>query len=178
MTLAHPPNPRLSQDAAIVLALAQPAVAAAPSATEEVERWIRILRLHGEVGCALQALGVPERPLVPRARVDAGRAQDRSALAEDVVGLVGLRATVAATARGARAAGTLDVLSALLETYDAVFDRALCARGTTRGELLALLDERIRRRRSTSMCTELPHGVSSTALASTGQGTTPRRQAT
>jgi hypothetical protein len=30
---------------------------------EEVERWLRVLRLHGQVGIALQALGVSEVPL-------------------------------------------------------------------------------------------------------------------
>ena len=35
----------------------------ARSPEAEAERWLRILRLHGEAGTALQALGVSEGPL-------------------------------------------------------------------------------------------------------------------
>lgn len=172
------PTPSLSQDAAIVLVLAETAVQRAASPEDEAERWVRILRLHGEVGCALQALGVPEGPLETPVHEPARRAWRLRARREDIVETVCRRTMVAAGARGARLAGTVDVLTALFEIYDRILDRALYARGTTRAELLELLEERTRLRRSSSMCTELPQGVNSTALASTGQGTAPRTQAT
>jgi hypothetical protein len=56
-------SPRISQDAAIVLALADTAVPFAVSMEDEAERWVRVMRMHGQVGAALQALGVGEAPL-------------------------------------------------------------------------------------------------------------------
>ena len=56
-------TPRISQDAAIVLALADTAVPFATSLEDEAERWVRVMRMHGQVGAALQALGVGEAPL-------------------------------------------------------------------------------------------------------------------
>src|SRR2546421_9949338 len=59
---------KLSQDAAIVLGLAGTAMAFAHSREDEAERWLRVLRMNGRVGEALQALGVPEAPLMTYAR--------------------------------------------------------------------------------------------------------------
>ena len=53
----------LSQDAAVVAALAGTAMSFSHSAEDQAERWLRALRLHGKVGTALQALGVGEAPL-------------------------------------------------------------------------------------------------------------------
>ena len=54
----------LSQDAALVVALAGTAIPFAHSAEDEAERWLRAMRLHGQVGSILQALGVGEAPLM------------------------------------------------------------------------------------------------------------------
>src|SRR5215467_13453553 len=54
---------RLSQDAAIVLGLARTAVPFAASREDEAERWVRVMRVHGQVGQAMQSLGVGEAPL-------------------------------------------------------------------------------------------------------------------
>src|SRR3954471_4861952 len=59
---------KLSQDAAIVLGLAGTAMSFAHSREDEAERWLRVLRMHGRVGEALQGLGVPEAPLMTHAR--------------------------------------------------------------------------------------------------------------
>ena len=137
---APPPQPlELSQDAAIVLALARTAVPFARTYEEEAERWLRVLRMHGQVGCALQALGVGEAPL--EAPAD-GPPPARRLLAlrlTDMVEQVTSRAFFFARRRGARAVGTVDVLFAVLYLYDRAFDRELYRRGASREELLARL---------------------------------------
>ena len=107
----------------------------------EVERWLRVLRLHGQVGIALQALGVSEVPLPARARrapiasgagaLDAG---DRDAVAR-----VTEHAVRIAGERGARALTTTDVLMAVMHVYGEDFDRVLRAHGTDRDEVLERL---------------------------------------
>lgn len=138
----HRAQPRLSEDAAIVLALAKTAVSFAASADDEAERWVRIMRLHGEVGCALQALGVPEGPLENAARPPSLQSWRLRRFGQDVVDLVERRAADAAVVRGSTVSGTVDVLFALLATYGPLLDRALYVRGTDREELLDRLKDR------------------------------------
>ena len=102
-------SPRISQDAAIVLALADTAVPFAVSLEDEAERWVRVMRMHGQVGAALQAIGVGEAA---------------GALARE---------------RGARVVTTVDVLFAVMELYGRTFDRALYVRGASRDELIERL---------------------------------------
>ena len=132
-----PPTLPLSQDAAIVLALAETAIPFASSPEDEAERWVRVLRLHGCVGGALQALGVGEAPLETMAdapRASAPRRRDKNAVAE-----VARAANRYASGRRARLLGTVDVLFAVFEVYAKAFDRALYVRGTTRDELIERL---------------------------------------
>ena len=56
-------GPALAPDAAMVLGIASTAMPFARNREAEAERWLRLLRLHGEVGIALQALGVSETSL-------------------------------------------------------------------------------------------------------------------
>ncbi|HEV2075430.1 MAG TPA: hypothetical protein VGR10_04280 [Thermoleophilaceae bacterium] len=142
MNLPPTPYPSLSQDAAVVLALAETAVPHAASAEDEAERWVRIMRLHGEVGCALQSLGVAEAPLETAAYEPERRSWRLKARGEDVVEVVSRRTVGAAIGRGAKVAGTIDVLSAVLQTYDRTFERALYLRGTSSAELLSCLERR------------------------------------
>ncbi len=123
----------LSQDAAIVLALAETAIPFAATREDEAERWVRLLRLHGQVGGALQALGVGEAPLETPSVPPALRHKP-----EDVPGVdeVADRARDMALQRGAPAVGTIDILFACFDLYGSAFDRALYVRGTTREELL------------------------------------------
>ena len=95
--------PTLAPDAAMVLGIAATAIPFARTPEDEAERWLRILRLHGEVGAALQALGVSEDSL----RAHAARTSTASASPtptnpehRDVIALV----TERRRARGARAA--------------------------------------------------------------------------
>ena len=135
----------LSQDAALVVGLVGTALPFAHSAEDEAERWLRALRLHGQVGAALQALGVGEAPLMtgsePEPDAPAGRPPFGPDVLEDVTG----RATGFALAREADTVGTADVLFAVLDVYGQLFDRALYLRGTSREELverLALVEAR------------------------------------
>jgi hypothetical protein len=129
----------LSQDAAIVLALAETAIPFAVSAEDEAERWVRLLRLHGQVGLALQSLGVGEAPLSTIAQPHAVRVLRARPLGEDPVADVTLAARRLAAKRGARAAATVDVLFAVIGVYGRIFDRALYIRGTSVDELLERL---------------------------------------
>ena len=126
----------LSQDAAIVLALAETAIPFAATHEDEAERWVRLLRLHGQVGGALQALGVGEAPLgtVADSPDGGGRRGGRPIVAE-----VAAAAMRYAAGRGAKLVGTVDVLFAVLEIYGRAFDRALYVRGATREELIERL---------------------------------------
>jgi hypothetical protein len=129
----------LSQDAAIVLALAETAIPFAVSREDEAERWVRLLRLHGQVGLALQSLGVGEAPLSTIAQPHAVRVLRSRPLGEDPVTDVTIAARRLASKRGARAAATVDVLFAVIGVYGRTFDRALYIRGTSVEELLERL---------------------------------------
>ena len=126
----------LSQDAALVLGLAGTAMPFAHSAEDESERWLRLLRLHGRVGEALQALGVGESPLMTRADEPpvAGKP-----LGERAVREVLRRAREFAEARKAQCVSTADLLFAVFEIYGGLFDRALYSRGASREELVERL---------------------------------------
>jgi hypothetical protein len=119
----------LSQDAALVVALVGTAIPFAHSAEDEAERWLRAMRLHGQVGSCLQALGVGEAPL-------------GTAVLEDVTD----RAAEFAVARSAENVGTMDILFAVLDIYGKLFDRVLYMRGTSRDELVERLTAAAARR--------------------------------
>jgi hypothetical protein len=131
------PRLTISQDAAIVLALAETAIPFASTREDEAERWVRVLRLHGQVGGALQALGVGEAPLETMAGEPGARTPRQPG--RDLVGDVGRGAARFAAARGAKSVGTVDVLFAVCKTYGKAFDRALYVRGATREELFERL---------------------------------------
>ncbi|HEX3517412.1 MAG TPA: hypothetical protein VHT29_00090 [Solirubrobacteraceae bacterium] len=124
----------LAPDAAMVLGIASTAMPFARTREDEAERWLRLLRLHGEVGIALQALGVSEVPL-PRggdhAEADAARPDSVAAVTEHTVRI--------AAERGVHGVGTSEVLMAVMEVYGEDFDRVLRAHGTDRDEVLERL---------------------------------------
>jgi hypothetical protein len=132
-----PANLCLSQDAAIVLTLAETALPFAASHEDEAERWVRVLRMHGQVGGVLQALGVGEAPLhtIAEAPSDSTTGWQR----RHVVSEVCSEAVRFAAGRGAKLVGTVDVLFAVFDLYGKTFDRALYVRGTTREELIERL---------------------------------------
>ena len=125
--------PRLSQDAAIALGLAGTSVLHARDAHDAAERWVRVLRLYGLVGTAMQALGVGEAPIDTAAAEPAQRHKpEKVPGSEEVTD----RARDMALHRGAPAVGTIDILFACFDLYGSAFDRALYVRGTSRDELL------------------------------------------
>ncbi len=127
----------LSQDAALVAALAATAMPFAHSAEDQAERWLRAIRLHGQVGAAMQALGIGEAPLMTRAEPPDARGQ--SPAAENVAQRAVTRAGDLAVQRDASCVGTLDLLFALFEIYGGLIDRALYLRGASKDELLGRL---------------------------------------
>src|SRR3954467_14667749 len=129
----------LSQDAALVVALAGTAIPFAHSAGAARERWLRAMRLHGQVGSILQALGVGEAPLMTGSEHEPSGGQGTPNMGPDVLQHVTERATDFAVARGAETVGTPDILFAVLDLYDKLFDRALYLRGTSREELVERL---------------------------------------
>ncbi len=111
-------EPTLSEDATVVLALARTSLPFAATRAEEGERWLRVLRMHGQVGVALQGLGVGEASLASardgrhaRVRWEGGRRHD------ETVTDVCCRALELAHRTGADTVGTLHILSAVLAVY-------------------------------------------------------------
>jgi hypothetical protein len=133
-------KPALAPDAAMVLGIASTAMPFARTPEAEAERWLRVLRLHGEVGTALQALGVSEGPLrVPAEDTDRQRAARDGVDDRDPVGQVVEQAVQIAARRGAAGVATTDVLMAVMHVYGEDFDRVLQAHGTDRDEVLERL---------------------------------------
>jgi len=133
-------GPILAPDAAIVLGIASTAMPFARTPEDEVERWLRLLRLHGQVGTALQSLGVSESPL-PEVRhsLAPDEAASPAGGERDAVARVTEQAVLVASKRGGRALSTADVLVAVMGVYGEEFDRALHAHGTERAEVLERL---------------------------------------
>jgi hypothetical protein len=136
----------LAPDAAMVLGIASTAMPFARTTEEEAERWLRVLRLHGEAGIALQALGVSEGALPgssDRAELArgappvAGAGHDTTP--RDSVTEVAEHAVRIAEERGADGVGTQDLLVAVMLIYGEEFDRVLRAHGTDHDEVLERL---------------------------------------
>ena len=137
----------LSQDAALVVALAGTAIPFAHSAEDEAERWLRAMRLHGQVGSMLQALGVGEAPLMTGSEHDHANGHGTPNLGPDVLDDVTEAAAQFALAREAETVGTPDILFAVFDVYGKLFDRALYLRGTNREELVERLTDAAEARR-------------------------------
>jgi hypothetical protein len=125
----------------MVLGIASTAMPFARTPEAEVERWLRLLRLHGEVGSALQAIGVSEAAL-PEHEHAAGAPADAPspvAASGDAVARVTDEAVRIAGERGSKALGTTDVLLGVMDVYGEDFDRVLRAHGSDRDEVLERL---------------------------------------
>jgi hypothetical protein len=129
---AHPVHMPRSRDAALVMGLAGTAMAFAHSADDEVERWLRALRLHGQVGRVMQAIGVSEGALV---EIEELPDDSPAPLGDQALAEIDERAERVAAERGAESVGTPDVLEAVGEVYGELFDRTLYVHGSSRDEV-------------------------------------------
>jgi hypothetical protein len=132
------PDLPLSEDAALVLALAGTAIRFADSPQSEAEHWLRILRMHGEVGAAMQGLGVGEKPLqgtTEEAQPGSGGTQRFRRGGGNMVEMARTRAAENAAERGSELVGTVDVLAAVASIYGTYFEQVLYARGSTLDEV-------------------------------------------
>ena len=129
----------LAPDAEMVLGMAATAIPFARSPEAQAERW---LRLHGEVGSALRALGVSE---VSSSTAGAGSERRASSQVEDrdVIALETERAVRVASERGAGGVATTDVLIAVMYVYGEDFERVLRAHGADPYEVLERLGGRV-----------------------------------
>jgi hypothetical protein len=134
-------TPPLSRDAAMVLGLAGTALPFARTREEEVERWLRVLRLHGSVGGALQSIGVGEARLQRAHKPVSSPGLGREASDSDAVEQVTAEAGRLASERGGSSIATEDVLRALMQVYGEDFDGVLRAYGTDRDEVLARIEQ-------------------------------------
>jgi hypothetical protein len=144
-------RPVLAPDAAIALGIASTAMPFARTPDDQVERWLRVLRLHGQVGIALQAIGVSEVPLsgADDASHHAGGTGSAgsgtsaggavSAADRDAVARVTEHAVRIADERHQHALTTTDILLAVMHVYGEDFDRVLQVHGTDRAEVLERL---------------------------------------
>jgi hypothetical protein len=132
-------RPAPDVDATLVLGMASTALPFARSPAAEAERWLRILRLHGEAGVALQALGVSEAPIEGEASPNEGEPPDAPGERRDVVAAVTEEAVEIAADRGAQTVRAGDVLVAVMQFYGEDFDRVLRVHGTDRDEVLERL---------------------------------------
>lgn len=133
-------NPSPDLDTALVIGMASTAIPFARSREAAAERWLRILRLHGEAGVALQALGVSEAPLEDLADDEDDAETAGGQAGEDVVAVIVADASEAARRRGSACVTSEDVLRAAMLFYGADFDHVLRAHGTDRDEVLARLE--------------------------------------
>jgi hypothetical protein len=132
--------PELAPDAAIVLGIASTALPFACTPEDAAERWLRVLRLHGEAGAALQALGVSEGPLcTPEEGESRWVSASLGGDARDAFAQVLEHAVRHAGRRGATGVATSDVLLAVMDVYGADFERVLRAHGADRDELIERL---------------------------------------
>jgi hypothetical protein len=138
--LSAVPTESPTAEAAIVLALADFTVPFATTRQDEAERWLRVLRQEGQVGVALQALGIDEPPQLAT-RAEPSHPAD-TARGHEAVRAVSEQATDLARERGGDHTTTVDVLFAVMIAYGPVFDRTLYAAGAGRVELLDQLSRR------------------------------------
>ncbi len=138
-------GPALAPDAAIVLGIASTAMPFACTPEDAAERWLRVLRLYGEAGAALQALGVSEGPLQEIGEAEREWAGPAGADDQDAVARVIEYAVHLAGLRSAAGVVTTDVLMAVMHVYGEDFDRVLQAHGTNRDEVIEQLGASARR---------------------------------
>lgn len=135
----------LDRSAAMALGIAATAMPFAGSREEEAERWLRILRTHGDASLLLSSVGVTEaagEELVQRreGERDPGPARGAGPDEHDAIARVSEAARAHASRRGAEAVTTCDILGGVMEVYGESFHRVLRSHGTSHDEVLELLE--------------------------------------
>lgn len=116
-----------------MVGLAGTALAFANSADDEVERWLRPLRLYGEAAGALQGLAIGEARLTS---VRSPVQQPSECSPDRTVQVIVAAASELAANRNSAGVGTVDVLIAVMRHYSEAFERALQSRGSDCAELV------------------------------------------
>jgi anti-sigma B factor antagonist len=127
----------LTIDAALMLGIASTAMPFAQSPEDEAERWLRVLRGHGEAAVVLASLGVSEAPIRELGRHEHGDQLTRHD--PDVIATVTEHASRLAAQRKAAKVATTDMLLAVMRVYGETFDRVLGAHGADVDELAGRL---------------------------------------
>ena len=130
----------LSSDAAMVLGLAGTALPFARTRADEAERWLRVLRLHGDVAGVLQSVGVGEAPLQREHKPVSSPGLAREPQENGAVERVTARAGQIAAERDLEKVSTIEVLRAVMDVYGPDFDQVLEAYGTDHDEVLKRLE--------------------------------------
>jgi len=132
-------QPTLDRSAAVALGLAGTALPFADSPQAEVDRWLRILSVHGDASLILSSAGFTDAA-AEAPTSDAGQGPAPGGVEEpDAVTRVSAAARARAVDRGAGVVETSDVLMAVAEVYGDAFDRVLRAHGSSQEEVLELL---------------------------------------
>ena len=130
----------LDPSAAVALGLAGTAMPFAGSADAEAERWLRILRVHGDASLILSSVGFTEAPREEPGAQSAPPETPGGEAEKDELERIRLAASEAAAQRGAHAVDTSDLLVAVARVYGDAFDRVLQAHGASREQVFELLD--------------------------------------
>jgi hypothetical protein len=127
---------RCCDAAMMAVGLASTALPFAHSHAEEVERWLRILRVSGAVGTAMQAIGMPEEAFTS----SAGPTTD--VRLDDPLEAVLVAADGRVRERRTDAIDTVDLFHGVKAAYGPALDHALAVRGTSFAEVVERLDSR------------------------------------
>jgi hypothetical protein len=130
-------TPSYCGSAKIAVALAATAMPFASTHCEEAERWLRILRVNGAVGNAMQALGLPEEPF-EACPPDEDDGPPHPGSVDGVIAA----AAHEMNERGGEAITTEDLFVGVRAVYGSAFERVLAVRGTTSSEVLELVERR------------------------------------
>lgn len=129
----------LTGDVTLLLGIASTALPFAESVEDEAERWLRLLRHHGEAGALLASLGISEARIERPGDPEVG---DRPELGDSrVINSVVAQATRVAAKRDAAKVTTTDVLLAVIDVYGDTFARVLKAHGGDVQELAGRLND-------------------------------------
>jgi anti-sigma B factor antagonist len=121
----------LSTDAALVIGLASTALPFADTPAAQAERWLRLLRVHGDAAIALGGLG-PRVGSLPPAQAAPDHGEEAPRGDRERIESIVRHAEQIAAQRSATAVSTADVLAGVMVEYGPDFDRVLSAYGSDR----------------------------------------------